>query len=69
MLHACAQSCRNKWIVQAAYGIMVEVESHPFEPDTVLFMDWRDDHFDGHPDMKAANQYVTRMLPGSVRDL
>ena len=29
---------------QAAYGMMVEVESHPFELDTMLFMDWRDDH-------------------------
>ena len=48
---------------------MVEVESHPFEPDTVLFMDWRDDHFDNHPNMKAANQYVTCMLPALVRDM
>ena len=46
---------------------MVEVESHPFEPDTVLFMDWRDDHFDNHPDMKAANQYVTCTLPAHVK--
>ena len=29
---------------QGAYGIMAEVESHPFELDTMLFMDWRDDH-------------------------
>lgn len=29
---------------QAAYGMMIEVESHPFELDTMLFMDWRDDH-------------------------
>ena len=29
---------------QAAYGMMIEVESHPFDLDTMLFMDWRDDH-------------------------
>ena len=29
---------------QAAYGMMIEVDSHPFELDTMLFMDWRDDH-------------------------
>lgn len=29
---------------QAAYGIMCEVESHPFPLDEMLFMDWRADH-------------------------
>lgn len=33
---------------QAAYGMMVEVDSHPFELDTMLFMDWRDDHTKVH---------------------
>ena len=33
---------------QAAYGMMIEVESHPFELDTMLFMDWRDDHTQVH---------------------
>jgi lycopene beta-cyclase len=28
-------------VVQAAYGIMCEVESHPFPLDQMLFMDWR----------------------------
>jgi lycopene beta-cyclase len=32
---------------QGAYGIVVEVESHPFDCDTMLFMDWRDDHLEG----------------------
>lgn len=40
---------------QGAYGITVEVESHPFEVDTMLFMDWRDDHLDAHPDIKERN--------------
>ena len=41
--------------VQAAYGIIAEVNQHPFDLDTVLFMDWRDDHFEGHSEMQAAN--------------
>jgi len=28
-------------VAQAAYGIMCEVESHPFPLDEMLFMDWR----------------------------
>ena len=32
---------------QGAYGIMAEVESHPFPLDTMLFMDWRDDYTAG----------------------
>ena len=52
----CAQQQPTGESMQAAYGIMVEVESHPFELNTVLFMDWRDDHFDHLPDMKAANE-------------
>ena len=31
---------------QAAFGIVCDVESHPFPLDTMLFMDWRDDHLD-----------------------
>lgn len=40
---------------QGAYGIVVEVESHPFDCGTMLFMDWRDDHLDASPDIKARN--------------
>ena len=40
---------------QGAYGIVVEVESHPFDCDTMLFMDWRDDHLDPLPEVKARN--------------
>lgn len=32
---------------QAAYGILAEVESHPFDVSEMLFMDWRDSHLDG----------------------
>ena len=40
---------------QGAYGIVVEVESHPFDLGTMLFMDWRDDHLDATPDVKQRN--------------
>ena len=40
---------------QGAYGIVVEVESHPFDLGTMLFMDWRDDHLDATPDIKQRN--------------
>lgn len=49
---------------QGAYGIVAEVESHPFELDTMLFMDWRDDHT--HPGgleaMRAANEKLPTFL-------
>ena len=40
---------------QGAYGIVAEVESHPFDLDAMLFMDWRDDHLDNYPDIQARN--------------
>lgn len=40
---------------QGAYGLTVEVESHPFDVDAMLFMDWRDDHLNADPAMKARN--------------
>lgn len=47
---------------QGAYGIIAEVESHPFELDTMLFMDWRDDHTQGLPEMQAANERLPTFL-------
>lgn len=35
---------------------MVEVESHPFDIDTMLFMDWRDDHTATNPAMRESNR-------------
>ncbi|XP_073389043.1 lycopene beta cyclase, chloroplastic isoform X1 [Physcomitrium patens] len=32
---------------QIAYGIVAEVDSHPFDVDKMLFMDWRDSHLHG----------------------
>ena len=42
--------------VQGAYGIMAEVESHPFATDAMLFMDWRDDHTSSDPEMQESNR-------------
>lgn len=47
---------------QGAYGIIAEVESHPFDIDTMLFMDWRDNHLDGAPDVKARNAKLPTFL-------
>ena len=47
---------------QGAYGIVAEVESHPFELDSMLFMDWRDDHLDPYPALKAANSRWTSIV-------
>lgn len=33
---------------QAAYGIEAEVESHPYQADQMLLMDFRDDHMQGN---------------------
>jgi hypothetical protein len=40
---------------QGAYGITAVVESHPFDLDKMLFMDWRDDHLDDYPALKQSN--------------
>uniref|UniRef100_A0A7S0RHM7 lycopene beta-cyclase n=1 Tax=Chlamydomonas leiostraca TaxID=1034604 RepID=A0A7S0RHM7_9CHLO len=47
---------------QGAYGIICEVESHPFEIDTMLFMDWRDDHTEPFPVMRRENQALPTFL-------
>jgi len=45
---------------QAAFGIVCDVESHPFPLDTMLFMDWRDDHLDDA--YKAVNDILPTFL-------
>lgn len=47
---------------QGAYGIIAEVESHPFPLDTMLFMDWRDNHTAGLADMHIRNVAVPTFL-------
>jgi hypothetical protein len=47
---------------QGAYGIICEVEGHPFDIDTMLFMDWRDDHLPEGSDVKARNAKLPTFL-------
>ncbi|CAA7407789.1 unnamed protein product [Spirodela intermedia] len=47
---------------QVAYGILAEVEEHPFELDKMLFMDWRDSHLAGKKELKEKNGKVPTFL-------
>jgi flavin-dependent dehydrogenase len=47
---------------QGAYGIVAEVESHPFKVDEMTFMDWRDDHLEALPELKARNSKLPTFL-------
>ena len=37
---------------QVAYGIVTEVEEHPFDVNKMIFTDWRDSHLNGNTDLK-----------------
>lgn len=50
--------------LQGAYGILCEVESHPFATDAMLFMDWRDGHTSSDPEMQESNRYKHRDTNG-----
>lgn len=47
---------------QVAYGIVAEVEGHPFDLDKMLFMDWRDSHLDGNKELKERNSKIPTFL-------
>lgn len=47
---------------QVAYGILAEVEEHPFDVDKMLFMDWRDSHLDKHVSLKERNAKIPTFL-------
>eukprot|EP00246_Nothoceros_aenigmaticus_P010097 TRINITY_DN26419_c0_g1_i1.p1 TRINITY_DN26419_c0_g1~~TRINITY_DN26419_c0_g1_i1.p1 ORF type:complete len:562 (-),score=73.54 TRINITY_DN26419_c0_g1_i1:278-1963(-) len=47
---------------QIAYGIVAEVDSHPFDIDKMLFMDWRDSHLHNRPDLRKSNQELPTFL-------
>lgn len=47
---------------QGAYGVVAEVESHPFPVDKMLFMDWRDEHTQRDPAMKESNSKLPTFL-------
>lgn len=42
--------------------VYAEVESHPFDVQTMLFMDWRDDHTQADPKMQASNAALPTFL-------
>lgn len=47
---------------QIAYGIVAEVDSHPFDQDKMVFMDWRDSHLSGDPILKKNNKQLPTFL-------
>ncbi|KAJ7976663.1 Lycopene beta-cyclase [Quillaja saponaria] len=47
---------------QVAYGILAEVEEHPFDVDKMLFMDWRDSHLDSNMELKERNSKIPTFL-------
>ncbi|KAF8086250.1 hypothetical protein N665_0630s0001 [Sinapis alba] len=47
---------------QVAYGIIAEVDGHPFDVDKMVFMDWRDRHLDLCPELKERNSKIPTFL-------
>lgn len=47
---------------QVAYGILAEVEEHPFELDNMVFMDWRDSHLNNNKELKERNGKIPTFL-------
>uniref|UniRef100_A0A7N0UC89 lycopene beta-cyclase n=1 Tax=Kalanchoe fedtschenkoi TaxID=63787 RepID=A0A7N0UC89_KALFE len=47
---------------QVAYGIVAEVEEHPYDLDKMVFMDWRDSHLNGCADLKERNSKIPTFL-------
>nr|AAQ02668.1 lycopene cyclase [Setaria italica] len=47
---------------QVAYGILAEVEEHPFDVDKMVFMDWRDSHLNGYVDLKERKDKMPTFL-------
>ncbi|CAM6129279.1 unnamed protein product [Calypogeia fissa] len=46
---------------QIAYGIVAEVDEHPFDVDKMLFMDWRDSHLT-NTDLEEGNRELPTFL-------
>ncbi|WVZ06699.1 hypothetical protein V8G54_020045 [Vigna mungo] len=47
---------------QVAYGILAEVDEHPYDVDKMLFMDWRDSHLDNDKELKQRNDRIPTFL-------
>ncbi|XP_051148320.1 lycopene beta cyclase, chloroplastic/chromoplastic [Andrographis paniculata] len=47
---------------QVAYGILAEVEEHPFNVNKMVFMDWRDSHLNNSKELKERNRQIPTFL-------
>lgn len=47
---------------QVAYGILAEVEEHPFDINKMVFMDWRDSHLNNNLELKERNRKIPTFL-------
>ncbi|KAF8691350.1 hypothetical protein HU200_040481 [Digitaria exilis] len=47
---------------QVAYGILAEVDGHPFDIDKMLFMDWRDSHLPEGSEIRERNRRIPTFL-------
>eukprot|EP00249_Psilotum_nudum_P012412 c23771_g1_i1 orf=380-1834(-) len=47
---------------QIAYGIIAEVDGHPFALDKMVFMDWRDSHLHSNPILRSSNRKLPTFL-------
>lgn len=47
---------------QVAYGIVAEVDQHPFDVDKMVFMDWRDSHLNDNLELKERNSKIPTFL-------
>ncbi|KAL2464616.1 Lycopene beta cyclase [Forsythia ovata] len=47
---------------QVAYGILAEVEEHPFDVNKMVFMDWRDSHLNNNKVLKERNRKIPTFL-------
>nr|ADA82241.1 chromoplast-specific lycopene beta cyclase [Crocus sativus] len=47
---------------QIAHGILAEVESHPFDLDKMVLMDWSDSHLDNKPYLRPNNEKFPTFL-------
>lgn len=47
---------------QVAYGILAEVEEHPFDMNKMVFMDWRDSHLINNKELKERNRKIPTFL-------
>ncbi|EXC00005.1 Lycopene beta cyclase [Morus notabilis] len=47
---------------QVAYGILAEVDEHPFDVDKMVFMDWRDSHLNNNKEIKERNSRIPTFL-------